>query len=353
MPPPPPAVTWSRLVGPARCAIPAGRRDPLAVCRICAAGMAESETARMREEPARGKRGGRQAHAPRATIVFLGARSGHPVRHTIAIICDCDDTLAPNTTNFLLEHNGIDADGFWDRISSDFVGRGWDPPQAYLGELLRLMKEGKIRQDTPGRMRALGRKIRPHPGAATFIAELREWIAGDPEFAGAGVGLEGYVISSGIEDLVGGCAFAGQFAGTFGCNYSTGADGRYDSIKSTVTFTEKTKFLYAINKGIGKKSLRSRPYLVNSAVSRGRRRVPFGNMVYIGDGPSDIPCFSAVRSNGGHCIGIINKRKPRRAYELARGRRINYGIYSADYRPGGDLRLVLRTIITEIKNRIR
>ncbi len=129
--------------------------------------------------------------------------------------------------------------------------------------------------------------------------------------------------------------------------------GKYDAIQSTVTFTEKTKYLYAINKGVDKENLRKYPYLVNDAVKNEQRRIPFGNMIYMGDGPSDIPCFSAVRSNGGHCIGIMDTSKDtsKKTYELARGRRTNYGMYSKDYSEDSDLRLMLKTIIDEIARR--
>lgn len=285
----------------------------------------------------------------------MGKRRGQrPAPSVIAVICDCDETLAPNTTSLLLERNGIDVESFWNAITTNFVRHGWDPPQAYLSEMLRLMKEGRIKQDTPGKMRAFARSsVRPYPGAATFIGELRDWLAANPKIAGGGARLEGYIISSGMEDLVRGCRFAGQFDGIFGARYATGPDGRYAAVKSTVTFTEKTKFLYAINKGIRESDLRSNPYLVNNAVPRRGRRIPFENMIYIGDGPSDVPCFSAVRNSGGHCLGIIDKKMPKRAYELARGRRANYGIYSGDFRARSDLRLVLKTIIGEIGERMQ
>lgn len=271
------------------------------------------------------------------------------MHNTIAVICDCDATLAPDTTEFLLEENGVDLGEFWDDIDENFVQRGWDPPQAYLHEILRLMRNKKIRQDTPQKMRQLAKKIKPYSGADAFIKELQEYVSGEPDCIKAGINVEGYIISGGIEDLVGGCSFAGQFRDVFAANYSVDpATGRYDAVRSTVTFTEKTKFLYAINKGIDKANLRKYPYLVNNAIRDEQRRIPFGNMIYIGDGPSDIPCFSAVRSNGGHCIGIMSAQKPKRTYELAEGRRTNYGIYSNNYSEGSDLRLMLKTIIDEI-----
>lgn len=273
------------------------------------------------------------------------------MQNTIAIICDCDETLAPDTTSFLLQQNKIDAHEFWENINTNFIQSGWDPPQAYLSEILRLMKSGAIRQNTPARMGELGRRVRPYAGVEKFVTELRQWMSDDPGFVKAGISLEAYIISSGIEDLIRGCGFAGQFADVFAGNYSVGRDGTYDSIRSTITFTEKTKFLYAINKGIDGRNLRRYPYLVNDSMDRKKRRIPFENMIYIGDGPSDIPCFSAVRDNGGHCIGILDKKKPKKMYELARGRRTNYGIYSNNFGAGSDLRLVLEMILAEIGKR--
>ena len=275
------------------------------------------------------------------------------MHNTIAVICDCDSTLVPDTTESLLEENGIDLAGFWDRIDKNFVQSGWDPPQAYLHEILRLMKDGKIEQNDPGKMQQFAAKIKPYEGADTFIKELQEYASRDCECIKSGISVEGYIVSAGIEDLISGCQVAGQFKDVFAANYSTSlTTGRYDAIKSTVTFTEKTKFLYAINKGIDKTELRKFPYLVNNAVKNEHRRVPFSNMIYIGDGPSDIPCFSAVRSNGGHCIGIMDARRPARSYELARGRRTNYGIYSNNYSKGSELRLMLKTIIDGIAKRV-
>ena len=274
------------------------------------------------------------------------------MHNTITIICDCDETLAPDTTSFLLQQNGIDVDEFWKNIDTNFVQNGWDPPQAYLSEILKLMKSGKIKQNTPQKMKSFAKKIKPYQGVNTFITELKEWIENDPEFIKAGINLEGYIISAGIEDLVRGCTFAKQFKDIFASNYKVNnTTGKYDSIKSTVTFTEKTKFLYAINKGIDGKNLRKYPYLVNNSIKNEHRRIPFENMIYIGDGPSDIPCFSAVRSNGGHCIGIMDKQEPKRAYELAKGRRTNYGLYSSNYKDGSDLRLMLESILISIRKK--
>ena len=274
------------------------------------------------------------------------------MHNTIAIICDCDATLVSDTTEFLLEENGQDLKKFWDNIAKNFIQKGWDPPQAYLHEILRLMKDGTIKQNSPEEMKKLAEKIKPYNGVDTFIKELQQYVSGEPSCIKSGISIEGYIISAGIEDFVKSCSFAVQFKDIFASNYSIdSATGKYDAISSTVTFTEKTKFLYAINKGINKDNLRKYPYLVNNSIKNEQRRIPFRNMIYIGDGPSDIPCFSAVRSNDGHCIGIMNTQNPEKVYELARGRRTNYGIYSNNYSRGSDLRLMLENIINEIARR--
>ncbi len=280
-----------------------------------------------------------------ASVLFVN------MHNTIAIICDCDDTLAHDTTNFLLEENGIKLDDFWNDIDRNFVQKGWDPPQAYLHKILKLMNDGKIKQNTPQKMHDLAKKIKPYKGADSFIKELQRHVSNNSECIKSGINVEGYIISAGIEDLVKCCSFAKQFKDVLASNYSVDPKTeKYYAIQSTVTFTEKTKYLYAINKGIDKENLRKYPYLVNDAVKSEQRRIPFRNMIYIGDGPSDIPCFSAVRSNGGHCIGIMADT-PKKTYELARGRRTNYGMYSNDYSEGSDLRSMLRIIIDEIARR--
>ena len=82
------------------------------------------------------------------------------MHNTIAIICDCDATLAPDTTNFLLEENNVDLDNFWEDIDKNFVQKGWDPPQAYLHKILGLMKSGEIKQNNPDKMEKLAKKNR-------------------------------------------------------------------------------------------------------------------------------------------------------------------------------------------------
>ena len=268
-------------------------------------------------------------------------------QNTIAIICDCDGTLAPDTTGFLLDYNGLSQKIFWENISR-MVSQGWDPPLAYMNEIVELMKSGHIEQDTVEKLTTLGKQVQPYKGVTEFIPEMKTMIKQNKDFAKVGVNLECYIISSGIEDIIKGSVLSKYFDDIFAGKFATDMHGFITGIKSSVTFTEKTKFLYSINKGISGIDLRKKPYLVNNAVKRDDRRIPFEQMIYLGDGPSDIPCFSAIRGYGGNCIGIVGKDSAVKGYELARGKRTTVGPYSRDYRKGSDLRMMLETIINKV-----
>ena len=115
---------------------------------------------------------------------------------TIAIICDCDNTLAPDTTSMLLEDNGINLDSFWKDISHQ-VEMGWDPPIAWMTAIANLIKDGKIAQDTNAKLAEFGKSITPFPGAADFITQINESLGKEHD-----VIVEGYVVSCGIESLM-------------------------------------------------------------------------------------------------------------------------------------------------------
>ena len=103
--------------------------------------------------------------------------------------------------------------------------------------------------------------------------------------------------------------------------------------KSVVSFTEKTKYLFAINKGIQKNDLRGHPGLVNSYRPLNSRPIPLDRMIYVGDGPTDIPCFSVVIRGGGQTIGIRRDDQRRDPLDY----RPRWGPYSLDWSQRSDL----------------
>ena len=140
-----------------------------------------------------------------------------------------------------------------------------------------------------------------------------------------------------------GTVLAESFTDIFGSSFYE-KDGIIAGVKSSITFTEKTKFIFAINKGITSQ-IRENPYNVNTFVENEKRRVPFENMIYLGDGPSDIPCFSMIKGKGGHSIGIKVDSKWHQGFELELRKR-EMDAFEPDYREGSELRNKLSEIIT-------
>jgi hypothetical protein len=129
--------------------------------------------------------------------------------------------------------------------------------------------------------------------------------------------VEFYVVSGGLEEIIRGSSIASYLSGVWGCNLAE-VDGQVRHIKNAITFTEKTRSLYAINKGITDEAMKRNPFAVNTARPSEDRRVPFWNMIYIGDGLTDVPCFSVVEKAGGTAFGVFDPVKagsPKKAWE--------------------------------------
>lgn len=265
----------------------------------------------------------------------------------IAIVFDFDGTLGPDTISSLLAAFTIDSGKFWATVDS-WVEEGWDPPLAYMQLLANYEKEEKI-DLSPKALRAIGKKLKLFPGLPNVFSELRAYVQKEAELHEARVKLEFYIISGGLEEMIHGSSLAKYIDGIFGCNFSYDQKGRVEGIKSAISFTEKTRYLYGINKGISIRELRTNPYKINDALPQDTRRIPFSQMIYIGDGPSDIPCLSAITQYGGMGIGVSSPELSfRKGYELARGRRITVGPYTANYQKGSDMRKVLEETILRI-----
>ena len=280
-----------------------------------------------------------------------------PVSNTIAVICDFDDTLGEDTTNLflqdILEMNELSINSFWNEEVAKLVAEGWDPPLAYIDRILALLEKKKLKI-TNEDLKRLGSKVCLFPGVADLIPRLEKFVSSRKEFKEAFVRIEFYVISGGFEEIIRNTSIAKSIKDIFGCTFVE----RNGQIMPSgiVTFTEKTKFLYAINKGISGLELRGNPYRVNDVIRREDRRIAFSNMIYVGDGPTDIPCFSTVQSNGGKTIGILKHTRKggaivvdnRRAWAIARGERTTLGPYHPDYTENSDLYDILKLEIERI-----
>lgn len=223
----------------------------------------------------------------------------------IALIFDFDDTLLPDSTTLLLESRGIDPEKFWTEDAKEFLDQGYDPTLAYLNLILENVGTDKPFGDlTANDLRLFGSTLddKFFQGVKTLAEDLRCIVRETAK----DISVEFYIISGGLQDVIDGSEFVrSTFDATYGCMFGADESGVLKRIKRTITFTEKTRYLFEIHKGITPTDTGANQYLVNKHIPENSRRIPFKNMIYVGDGLTDIPCFSLVQKNGGTAFGIF------------------------------------------------
>ena len=229
----------------------------------------------------------------------------------VAVIFDYDDTLIPDTTSQLLRHYGIDPTEFWEKDFKELWDKGYCPSHAYLKLLLDKTKEGEpLNGLTNRKLREFGAisAKKQYDGLHGLFRDLKKIVNGYRD-----IDIEFYIISGGLEEIIKGNSFVDKhFTGVYGCRFA--GDDESDNcelnyIKRCITFTEKTRYLFEINKGISPEESDQDPSAVNKHVDIKDRRIPFENMLYIGDGLTDIPCFSLIEKMKGVSYGIIHTDK--------------------------------------------
>lgn len=266
----------------------------------------------------------------------------------VAIVFDFDETLGPDTISFVLQKQSISPVLFWKKVNR-MVTDGWDPPLAYMHLLFNSSKEGKL-DLSKQLLQRMGEKLPLFPGLPAALKELKDYVSKNASLKKSRVTLETYIISGGLEEVIRATKLPPFIDGIFGCTFAYNhGSPQPTGIKSAISFTEKTRFLHGIRKGIDPLTLRTDPYRVNDAIQPHMQRVPFSRMIYIGDGPSDIPCLSPVVSGGGIGIGVSAPFGTfKKGYELARGKRITVGPYTANYNKDSDMRKILEESILRI-----
>lgn len=266
----------------------------------------------------------------------------------IGIIFDFDETLGPDTISFALKEQNISPPVFWKEIGQ-MVENGWDPPLAYMHLLLKLSREGKL-DISKQFLKRMGKKLPLFPGLPLTLKELKQFVSLNASLNKSHIVLEFYILSGGLEEIIRNTKLAPFINGVFGCKFAY--DNQHSQpigIQSAISFTEKTRFLHGIRKGIDTLTLRTDPYRVNKIIDSQIQRIPFSQMIYIGDGPSDIPCLSPIVKDGGIGIGVSAPFGTfKKGYELARRKRITVGPYTANYKKNSDLRKILEEAIVRI-----
>lgn len=271
-------------------------------------------------------------------------------QNVIALVFDYDQTLSPNymQDEVIFPTFGIDAKKFWSRCHALVKDEGYDNELAYMKALLDYLD---LDRPTNDELRALGAKLNFFPGLPQMFEEFKTTLL-SPQHEAHGIRVEHYIVSSGLKVLIEGSRIAPYVRAIFGCEYATDREGRITFPRRVISHTQKTQFLFRINKGMLDYSQD-----VNDHMPADLRPVPFEHMIYVGDGPTDVPCFTVVRQNGGHAIAVYNPADPSRAsfkkcYQLStHADRVRH-IAPADYRAGSHLRFFIEQMVEEVATRI-
>lgn len=268
---------------------------------------------------------------------------------TIGIIYDYDQTLSPNymQDEVLFPHFGINATQFWKKSRELVNEEGYDGELAYLKSMLDYLAMDRPTNDE---LRALGANLKFYKGLPEMFQEMDGMLTDQHRLYG--IKIEHYIVSSGLKALLDGSKLAPYVKRIFGCEFGEDKDGRITFPKRVISHTTKTQYIFRINKGMLDPNDD-----VNDHMAPELRPIPFQNMIYVGDGPTDVPCFTLMKKYGGHALAVYNPDEEnrssfRKCYQLsAHADRLKY-IAPADYRAGGHLRLLLEEMALEIADGI-
>jgi hypothetical protein len=287
-------------------------------------------------------------------------------QNIVACVWDFDKTLIPGYMQKpLFKYYGINESVFWSEVNQlpnlySVRGMKVSPDTIYLNHLLSYVKNGPMRGLTNERLKDLGSEIEFYPGLPDFFVELVK-IAEQAEFAGYDFKIEHYIISTGISKIIQGSKISPYVEDIFACEFiesplppnfmsqtelSLPLDLEISQVGMTVDNTIKTRCIFEINKGSNKNSSID----VNTFIPHEDRRVPIDQMIYVADGPSDVPVFTVVKQMGGKTYAVYdptNEKEFEQSCDLVERSRVhNNG--PADYRSTSPTSIWMKQKVREI-----
>ena len=256
----------------------------------------------------------------------------------LAICYDFDKTLSPDDMQAqgYIQSVGYDISDFWRESDQLAEENDMDQNLAYMYKMMQEARGTMIFNRKT--LNEYGAKVSLFPGVEEWFERIRAY--GKEK----GVIIEHYIISSGLKEMIEGTtvAKAGAFEKIYASSFYYDEKGIAVWPAQVVNYTNKTQFLFRIEKGV----LDINDQRVNDYFPPEKLRIPFRNMVYIGDSDTDIPCMKLVNTYGGHSIGVFNAKTQDKAkvYKMMRDNRIKFYV-PADYTEGLELDTLVKAII--------
>lgn len=268
------------------------------------------------------------------------------MKTTVALAYDFDETLAVhNMLRHIEEAVGVKSEGFEKKL--------WDLLENSRGDLLLLclyllVEAGKEAEKpfTAEAWRRVGAHMVPFPGLPEWFDRINAYGAEQ------GLSIEHYVISSNIREILEGTPIARYFTRIYGSSYLYDASGYACWPSLCVDYTNKTQFLFRISKGCLDESDMDG---VNAKVEATDKRIPFEQIIFVGDGETDVPCMKLVRQRGGHSFAVYNPGKEG-AREFATGLKRDGRVcaaFPADYRENSPMDQATKAVLDGIAANLR
>lgn len=259
-------------------------------------------------------------------------------RPIVAIMYDFDKTLCTKDMQdySFIPSLGMTESEFWSFANELGTNEHMDSVLAYMYAMVKMSKDKNIpllRQ----KLVDMGRNVELFCGVENWFERISDF--GSEQ----GVQVEHYVISSGMKEIIEGTSISKYFKSIFACEFLYDENGNGIWPKTDVNYTNKTQFVYRINKGVLDVANDND---LNRSMPDDSKRVPFCNMIYIGDGLSDVPCMKMMKAYGGYSIAVYQRRDSK-VEDLLRNDRVDY-IYPADYREGTGLDSTVKNIIRKM-----
>lgn len=257
----------------------------------------------------------------------------------VALVYDFDKTLSPRDMQeySFLPGIGVEPDEFWAACRICTEENQMDGVLAYM-YMMKRKAEGTMAL-TKETLQALGAEIEFFPGVTDWFERINRI------GAGTGVAVEHYIISSGLKEIIEGSLIAGAFKTVFAASFCYDEKGNAAWPATAVNYTNKTQYLFRINKGIlditNDRDL-------NGYTPERKRRVPFSNMIYIGDGLTDVPCMKLTKSKGGFSIAVHAAGDATLVDEMILQGRVDFAL-PADYTAGSEMERVVENLFRRIR----
>lgn len=291
------------------------------------------------------------------------------LQNIIACIWDFDKTLIPGYMQTpIFDHYRVDAKKFWKEVNElpqYYRKNGLDlivPDTVYLNHFITYTHTGIFKGLNNKRLREFGTEIKFYNGLPEFFDKVKHFVKSDPAYRQHDIRVEHYIVSTGLRQMILGSKIAPYVDGVWGCEFvenppqagwldPTGSQTanppkRISQIAYALDNTTKTRAIFEINKGTNKIS----DIDVNAKIPHEDRRVPIQNMIYIADGPSDIPVFSIVNRFGGRTFAVYQPGSNEEFSQVnnlqKQGRVQSYG--EADYTEGSQTAMWIDNAVSEI-----